>query len=320
MRLPLAALLSYPAVDWSQGRLIRRPVRSDMTDPELPQTRSAGAFPGYSRPLSGIPCLDPLSLRVQAALADGPPGRAFAIDWQDGRAWLKLGSPKRYLSWHRAQGALAALLRWPVIRPTVARNGVAGIAYEAGRLVALRRLGAPVPEVLGFAVEGPQGPWLVVSDMGASVESVLEGTADLDGRRELLVQCAEALARLHSMGEWHGSGQLRDLVLTAGKEIGFIDFEEDLSAVMPAAQAQARDLLMFLMSAARFADQAGHPLPEVLAAYRDLAPPSPWPELRRIGRVLAPAAWLIRPFAARLGRDARHALIAARALLTRGWA
>jgi len=235
--------------------------------------------------------------------------RAFSVDWQGQKIWLKVSTPYNFYTWHKVQRAVAVLLGNPMLKPTVSIGGARGLEFEATRLMELKEKGVTVPNLIALT-----GEWLATNHIGTPLQDLLDQEADADKRKAILVDGARALAALHNENEWHGSGQVRDLILLDRGGIGFIDFEEDLLAVMSLAEAQARDVLLMLMSAARYAKDDSNPLHEMLAAYKDGAPETVWKPLKRIAGILGGLAAILRPFQAKLGRDAKQGLLAVDAL------
>jgi len=235
--------------------------------------------------------------------------RAFPIEWKGRKVWVKVPTPYNFYLWHRVQAMVAALLGNAMLKPTVSIGGEEGLRFEARRLCALKEKGIAVPDVVALT----KG-WLVTDHIGTPLQDLLDDEQDERTRQIALVRGALALADLHQKGEWHGSGQVRDLIALVNGDIGFIDFEEDLLAVMSLAEAQARDVLLMLMSAARYARGDADPLPAMLAAYKEVAPATVWSPLGRIAGLLNGLATLLRPFNKRLGRDAKQALRAVDAL------
>ncbi|MCW9033080.1 MAG: hypothetical protein OQJ97_02590 [Rhodospirillales bacterium] len=234
--------------------------------------------------------------------------RAFVIEWQGDKVWVKDKAPYNYYHWHKVQKIFATLFRIPMLRPTVSIGGQEGLYFEFSRLVQLHKKGVPVarPVALGKG-------WLATCHFGTPLQDLLDQEDSLTDREKLLITGAQALAKLHQDGEWHGSGQVRDLVKTSNG-VGFIDFEEDLLAEMTLVQAQARDILLFLISAARYASLEHNPLPAALSAYQQIAPEAVWPELKRLRGLTRFFGFLLKPWRQKLGRDARQALLAVEAL------
>jgi len=251
---------------------------------------------------------DDLTALVEAGIPKAR-HRAFAVEWKGRKVWVKVTTPYNFYMWHRVQVVVATLLGNAMLKPTVSIGGAEGLRFEARRLCALKENGIAVPEVVALT-EG----WLATDHIGTPLQDLLDGEPDERTRQIMLVRGALALADLHQKGEWHGSAQVRDLIVLEDGGIGFIDFEEDLLAEMSMAEAQARDVLLMLMSAARYARDDADPLPAMLAAYKEAAPASVWPPLGRVTGLLSGLASLLRPFNKRLGRDAKQALRAVDAL------
>lgn len=168
----------------------------------------------------------------------------------DGRkVWIKRaeGGKRHFL--HHVQAAIAFITRQPAFSATVRHTD--SLAGEAQRLRLFRERGIHVPEVLAA-----EDNVIVTADIGGDLKAALDR---LDGnapaQATLLQTAAAALADLHSHKLAHGRPYLRDLSWD-GKHIGFLDLEEDPAAVMPLADAQARDILIFLSNASRFARSA----------------------------------------------------------------
>lgn len=181
------------------------------------------------------------------------------------RVWTKRAERPLRGWWHPAAVWLAA--RWlgvPVPWRTVRqRDGRALLAYEHGRLQALRAAGEAVPPVLSF-----DGGTLVTGDVGRSLVGVLGELSD-DGRR-LALMCAAAddLARFHARGHWHGGAQARNMAWD-GHRFARLDFEEGLHPPLPLETVQLYDALQLLLSLARFLQPMGPTaVRRVLQAYR----------------------------------------------------
>lgn len=226
---------------------------------------------------------------VLAALASSP-DRAVRI----GGYWAKRAAKAEMNAWHDLQHFLYRTLRIKLFQPTGADDPVAALAGEAERLDHLRRHGFRTPEVARLTPE-----YVLLSDAGREVNEVMR-SADASTRTALVRQCAVMLARLHRAGLWHGRASLRDFVLDAQNELGFIDCEEDASGL--GSWAQPRDVMLFCQSVAKFSED-GSLLQEALAAY-DCAPVKS--KLTTALRLMSPLAWILRPFREKLGRDLRQ--------------
>lgn len=161
------------------------------------------------------------------------------------RAWLK-----QYAGGHRVL-ALAVLrlvsirLGLDALRPPPHRGGDGARLIEARRLAELRSQDVNVPKVIG---QGRAA--LVLSDNGRSLSSCLR-EADETARDALVARALAAIAEGHRHGAYFGQPLPRNMTYD-GREIGFIDFEEDPLEVMDLEQAQARDWLMFGYGVAKY--------------------------------------------------------------------
>lgn len=243
---------------------------------------------------------------VQKTVDKGVGARSVPFDWQEKRYWIKIAIKSQMNNWHRVQNFFAALLGVPMLRATVSNAGDLGLDDEVRRLERVAGRGVLVPKVVA------QKPgWILLDDIGVSLFSELEKSDCPDC---LLKQAALAFADLHNAGGWHGTGQLRDLVVERDGKIGFIDFEESVGEAMDAKTAQARDILRFLISAVRFDAGDGKMLEMILQTYRKKGPDHVWPQMRSVLRLIRPIAFFLQPFHKKLGRDLRHALLVYNAL------
>lgn len=176
-------------------------------------------------------------------IAQNPHSRTLRGDIQGRRVWIKRVSAPKASIWHKVQCMVARLFNMPILRCTVSPCQAESLRMEAQRLRDFKAKGYSVPDILA---EDPQ--MLVLSDAGQSLPRAIEKS---DNPRRLLLLAAQALAMLHKQGEVHGRPYIRDLTWD-GQAIGFLDLEENPVSVMPLAVAQARDVWVFLISAARF--------------------------------------------------------------------
>jgi hypothetical protein len=120
----------------------------------------------------------------------------------------------------------------------------------------------------------------------------------------MLAAALEFLQSLHAEGGWHGAGQVRNFTLV-GQDFGLIDFEDDVEPSMPLARRQARDILLFLTSAARFAKGEPWMLQALLAAAHRRASPQVTFELWAVAPKLVGLRRLMGPLAPWTGPDGR---------------
>ena len=252
-----------------------------------------------------MPLSQRLKQEVDAALA-ARRERTLRLELDGQRVWVK--RPRRGPGYVRyaLQAATATLLQMPPLRPPRVSRGAAGLHAEARRLETLRQRGWPVPRVLDVTDR-----WLALSDNGISLARIVR-RAPLDERINLIRRALAFLQSLHTQGGWHGAAQLRNFT-QLGRSLGLIDFEDDLEPAMPLSVRQSRDLLLFTMSAARFAEGDHLVVQPMLAEALDRTRPEVVTELRTVGGKLVAALHLLGPFAQWTGPDGRSVALVARA-------
>lgn len=230
----------------------------------------------------------------------------------DGRVlWIKQTVPPKARIWHRLQKILAALFAKPILRGTVSEGRAENLRAEAKRLQDFAACGFHVPEVLAVYDE-----FMVMVDAGPQLRAALDETKDTALREQTLLCAIRALADLHAGGLAHGRPYVRDMTWD-GKQIGFLDLEEDPVKVMPLAAAQARDVWIFLSAASRYARPAGqkmHYEPALIqtlfAEYQKTARPDTLKELEIFVMFLRPVRRLLdNEFLwPKIGTDARQSV------------
>ncbi len=233
----------------------------------------------------------------------------------DGRIyWLKRAASAR-LGWgHRLQRSLAAILPWPKLLSFTAVVDARGALHREARIIErLRKKGATVPEVV---LRGPD--WLLLSDLGLSLEQRLLAARTRSEVIALAQAGASALRKLHAAGGWHGFPLARNIVGQPGA-LGFIDFEEDPGAEMSPAQCRTRDFILYLQSLGGLETRFAGTMKAAIRAYMETGPlPAEQARLFRLARLfcvaISPLAWVLWPARRKLGRDLRDALAVWRAL------
>jgi tRNA A-37 threonylcarbamoyl transferase component Bud32 len=238
--------------------------------------------------------IDANALDSRAAEANLAAGRIAPLEIAGARAWLKNFDQPSPPEWHRVQRALAFVSRLQVMRPVPALHGVEGAKNEIAAMRAFEESGARVPKLLWA-----QGAKILISDIGPTLREEERRMARAGFAGACLVAARE-LRRIHSHGLVHGRPILRNLTWDA-ETIGFLDFEERPTNVMPLATAHARDVVLFLSSLGRHFE--GQFLQVAFVDYLVGAKPEVERELRRI--VGRSALLLKAPFAKSATRRSR---------------
>lgn len=167
--------------------------------------------------------------------------RVFSLFWQGQKLWIKWTVPPKAKIYHRFQ----YVFRWihPLIRPTVCMGGTAALSQEMQRLKYLKQKQVCVPTILGFTQT-----YMILSDLGPSFTELLKDAVD---PVTLLNKAALGIADLHKSGEYCSTGLLRDMTVFR-TNVGFLDLEENLEAVMDISAAQTRNVLLFWLSSVRY--------------------------------------------------------------------
>ncbi len=215
--------------------------------------------------------------------------RTVKTTFNNEAAWTKHALDKGSAVQHALGLALRPLTGLSIFNRTRAhKQGRAALAFEAARMEQLGGIGFRVPRVLAHA---PDWSWMTTSDLGENLRAVVDATPDIQTRRVYLDMGMEALAVMHAYGAWHGRPYQRDLTISR-RGIGWLDFEHDAGSVMPLEQAQARDTLLYLVGATRWARDDAALLPHLVSLYAKRAPQAPVDMLARVGQALSPLALL----------------------------
>lgn len=176
------------------------------------------------------------------------------------QVWLKKAGPRHSMARYRVLGLLAWLTRLQVLRPVPNLGGSTAIATEARRLHSLAALGLRVPEVLAQQPEG-----LLLRHLGRPGEATpsFDGemqAASAAGPQAVLARWQEGLAALqavHARGACLSQAFARNLVRCPDGVVGYIDFEDDPTAVLPLPLCHGRDALCYAHSTAIYLRQCG---------------------------------------------------------------
>ncbi len=224
------------------------------------------------------------------------PARVRPEVWRGCPIWIKKAVPPKATIFHNFQRFFSPLIPVAAFRPTVSSGGAAGLRHEAARISVLQAAGFRVPEVLAISAD-----WIVLSDIGVTVDRFLNSQESLTPHlvRETVQACARELARLHLAGLCHGRAKLNDFIYAPDGRIGFIDFEEDVSALPPGA-VQSREIWLMLAGVSRYSLLAPDVMASTFAAYREVRGSADFSELRRMLQALKlfrmcvyPCRWLL---------------------------
>lgn len=175
---------------------------------------------------------------------------------------------------------------------------------EQAMIRRLAVLGAHVPRILEVGERE-----LLLSDLGPTLAETCRREPDALRRHALVALGLDALQDLHSRGGYLSQAFARNLTLRDDR-IGFIDLEEDPATMMSLAAAQARDVLFYAHSTARFLTDLPGAHAGLLVAHLARESAETRREVCLAAGKLAWLAPLTRPFGerARAVGDALHSL------------
>ena len=212
--------------------------------------------------------------------------RVQAVTWQGERAWRKTyaeGGHRRRIAalrWvARRLGANALLAPIPLTAERACRT-------EQSMINRLAALGVRVPPLLEVGERE-----LVLGDLGPTLAVACRNEADPDARLALVTLGLRAIGDVHACGGYLSQAFARNLTIRDGA-IGFIDLEEDPATTMSLDAAQARDLLFYAHSTARFLAAMPGAHAALLRGHLQDVRPAVRAEVARTARALA---WLVPP-------------------------
>ncbi len=255
--------------------------------------------------LSAIPEVSDadIALLVAALADDGR--RVQRLELSRRTVWIKRYGTEPAIVWQHLHRLIMPVLP-PVFRSGPRLGAEAMITQEVARMARFTDKGFRVPQVLYRS-----GAAVVLSDLSPSIDALLSTSrGQAEEHDALLVACAGALGLLHAAGLCHGRPYPRDMTLTDG-EVGFLDFEENPEAVMPLADAQARDLWVLFFQISSRALKGRETFDAAFAAWASHAPQETQAALSRLIGFAArflPLARLIGRV--RMGSDLRRFIVA----------
>ncbi|MFK4825053.1 serine/threonine protein phosphatase [Paenochrobactrum sp. BZR 588] len=196
----------------------------------------------------------------------------------DGRTlWIKRYDVEAVPLPRRLHSRLSRFMPYAFMRSPHIEDSEGQRARELRKMQAFESAGLHVPDMVWT-----QENVVVLGDATPIQQVRLDALkrTDPQAHDRILIECAEALAKVHANGLCHGRPHPRDF-FSVRSEVGFLDFEEEPEAVMALATAQARDLwLMFfqISSQARLPETSA----QAFAAYRVIAPEDVIRELNKI--------------------------------------
>ena len=229
------------------------------------------------------------------------------------QVWLKKTGPRHGAWRYTLLGVLAAVARLPVLRPVRNQGGSAAIYTEARRLNILGTQGLRVPQVLAVQAGG-----LLLRHLGQpgaptqSLADEMHHAAQTTPHTVLALwqQGLTAIGLVHDAGTCLSQAFARNLVRCPDGVMGYVDFEDDPTAILPLPLGQLRDLLCYAHSTSLYLHNAGA-LPDARLLWAAWSTQRPCAMQAQLHASIRSLHWLRHlPTTRRLGRDLQRARMA----------
>lgn len=238
---------------------------------------------------------------AQTWLLQNPNQLIGQFTYQNTQVWLKRRPYSKKTFWHSLQQQVASLLQLPLFYATVSHGGPDSLHFEAQRLKLFLDYDIPVPQVLAVT-----DAFLITRHTGEQLHAFLGKPENKYMVEKYLFKAVDALKALHKAGLYHGRPSLKDMTLQ-DDTIFLIDLEEDALEKMSLEEAQAKDIWLFLNSAANHASETL--LAEIFASFLATSKPQVLLICKKMVLKLKPCRVLVSFLAGeKWGRDVRNAL------------
>lgn len=169
--------------------------------------------------------------------------------------WLKKASPARGIFRYYALNLFSKILRVPLLKAVPQEGGQTALNVEISRINSLNKAGIFVPKIMAT-----DSGWILLKDLGESIiDELKQNRQNKEIVQNIFMECLNGIKVLHEKGQYMSQGFVRNMLKLTKEplldnqfQIGFIDFEDDPLSVMSLHEAQARDLILFVNSTARF--------------------------------------------------------------------
>lgn len=239
---------------------------------------------------------------------DQPDSFIGQLNYKGHLIWLKRRPFSKKTGWHTVQQFFSRLIALPTLYPTVTSGGPKSLLQEAERLHSFAEKNIAAPQVIVVTEE-----FLITEDVGNQLHHYLDNLTDRQEINRLLHVAVQAINEMHQAGLYHARPSLRDMTVKEGV-VSFIDLEENPLEVMSLSQAQARDIWLFLNSAARHCHGDINVLISLITTYQQGISQETLRALNTMVKQLKPLRMFAECLPKKLlGRDGRHAIIANKA-------
>lgn len=231
------------------------------------------------------------------------------FEYNGQRLWIKRRPFSKKKLAHRLQGVIASLFCLPIFYPTVSTGGAQSLFDEAERLNLFATRHMPVPRVMAVTPD-----FLITNDVGQQLHRYLQQLTQSEAVHLVLLSAVGLLNQLHREGLCHGRPSFGDMTIQ-DNVISLIDLEENPLEVMTLAEAQARDVWLFFLNAARYCPKDGVQLVALFNSYRQGISSDTLQALQKMVNKLKPLRVMLEYLGdSILGRDGSNAIRVNKAL------
>ncbi|WP_152057313.1 BUD32 family EKC/KEOPS complex subunit [Aliarcobacter butzleri] len=164
----------------------------------------------------------------------------FSFNFEDKKYWLKRA---RKTKPNRIQKFFYRIFPFELLIPALAKDSKEALLFETTKIEKFKELEINVPNII-YKNEH----FFVLEDGGKTIYSILRDENIEEKNFYFYIDLVlKELAKMHSIGFFHGGSQLRNFTFK-NEKVFVIDFEESFDENIDVRSLQHRDFLLFLLS------------------------------------------------------------------------
>ena len=210
--------------------------------------------------------------------------------------WIRKAGARNPAWRYALLGMITRPLRLGVLKPVPNLGGEKAISVEEKRLRELKAAGISVPEVLAHQADALMLSHLDGKQLDTQIEQEARGKHLTAWNAGL-----NAIGEVHRKGQFLSQAFARNIMIS-GKDVSFLDFEDDPSEVLTLAECQSRDWLCYLHSTSLMLKKYGL-LERAAALWHDKLLTQPDEIQYLVTQTAKPIRWMHSLSHSRWGRD-----------------
>ncbi|MCT7579375.1 BUD32 family EKC/KEOPS complex subunit [Aliarcobacter butzleri] len=164
----------------------------------------------------------------------------FSFDFEGKKYWLKKA---RATKTNKIQKFFYKIFSFELLIPSLQKSPEDALIFETTKIEKFKKLGINVPNII-YKNED----FFVLEDGGKTIYSILRDENIEEKNFYFYIDLVlKELAKMHSIGSFHGGSQLRNFTFK-NEKVFVIDFEESFDENIDVRSLQHRDFLLFLLS------------------------------------------------------------------------